>query len=71
MNELFTQVLGLSPHWLVRSVDFQQPERTIHFAVECEAMRLPYSACGVAEQPIHDRIESIGVGHHYFAESRT
>lgn len=66
MNELFTQALGLSPPWVVSSVDFRQPEGAIHFTVECEATRLPCPACGAAEQPIHDRIERRWQHLHFF-----
>lgn len=66
MEQLFTQALGLSAPWSVTSVDFRQPEGAIHFAVECQATRLPCPACGAAEQPIHDRIERRWQHLHFF-----
>ncbi|MHA5818870.1 ISL3 family transposase [Pseudomonas aeruginosa] len=66
MEQLFTQALGLSPPWVVISVDFRQAEGAIHFAVECQAQRLACPACGAAEQPIHDRIERRWQHLHFF-----
>ncbi len=66
MEQLFTQALGLSPPWAVTAVDFRQAEGAIYFAVECQAKRLPCPACGVPEQPIHDRIERRWQHLHFF-----
>ena len=66
MEQLFTHALGLSPPWAVVSVDFRQPEGAIHFAVQCQAQRLPCPSCGAAEQPIHDRIERRWQHLHFF-----
>ncbi|MEN4014006.1 MAG: ISL3 family transposase [Bellilinea sp.] len=66
MEQLFTQALGLTPPWVVASVDFRQAEGAIHFAAECRARRLPCPACGAPEQPIHDRIERRWQHLHFF-----
>ena len=66
MEQLFTHALGLSSPWAVVSVDFRQPEGAIHFAVQCQAQRLPCPSCGAAEQPIHDRIERRWQHLHFF-----
>ena len=66
MEKLFTQALGLMPPWAVASVDFRQAEGAIHFAVECQAKRLPCPACQAPEQPVHDRIERRWQHLHFF-----
>lgn len=66
MEKLFTQALGLSAPWSVASIDFREAEGAIHFAVECRASRLPCPACGLADQPIHDRLPRRWQHLHFF-----
>ncbi len=53
---LFTSALGLQPPWVVQSVMLDTAKRRIDFEIGCKAKVLACPACGVATQPVHDRL---------------
>jgi len=52
---LFTAALGLAEPWKVEKVELNTAKRRIDFEVVNTARRLTCPACGVVEQPIHER----------------
>lgn len=63
---LFTAALGLQAPWEVVDVRFTPEQGEIHFDVACASRRLPCPACGVVEQPIHDRRSRSWQHLHFF-----
>lgn len=57
VETLFTTALGLQAPWSVKKVELDTAKRRIDFEVACTAKRLACSACGAADQGIHDRVE--------------
>jgi hypothetical protein len=57
MTQLFTQALGLQTPWRVEQVRFEPQANAIHFAVACDAKRLPCPRRNTPDQPIHDRLQ--------------
>lgn len=53
---LFTAALGLQGPWEVDKVELNTLKRRIDFEVGCTASKLTCPSCGVAHQPIHDRV---------------
>lgn len=56
IETLFTTALGLQAPWVVEEVELNTAKRRIDFQVTCEAKQLTCPVCGVADQPIHDRM---------------
>jgi transposase len=56
VEALFTSALGLRPPWVVQSVKLDTAKRRIDFEIGCQAKALGCPACGVAAQPLHDRL---------------
>ena len=56
VEALFTSALGLQPPWVVEDVKLDVPTKRIDFEVSCAGSLLSCSACGVASQPVHDRL---------------
>ena len=56
VEALFTSALGLVPPWLVADVKLDTAKRRIDFEVGCAGALLTCPQCGVAGQPVHDRL---------------
>lgn len=56
VEALFTSALGLQPPWVVENVKLDTVKRRIDFEIGCQAKALACPACGVATQPVHDRL---------------
>lgn len=56
IEALFTSALGLQPPWVVEDVKLDTVKRRIDFEIGCPGAALACPACGVAAQPIHDRL---------------
>jgi len=56
VEALFTSALGLQPPWVVEDVKLDTAKRRIDFEISCRDAKLACPACGVAAQPVHDRL---------------
>ena len=56
VEALFTSALGLVLPWEVDKVELDTTRRRIDFEVRCTAKAMACPACGVAAQPVHDRL---------------
>ena len=56
VEALFTSALGLQSPWVVEDVKLDTVKRRIDFEVGCQGALLACPHCGVASQPVHDRL---------------
>jgi transposase len=56
VEALFTSALGLQAPWVVEDVKLDTVKRRIDFEVGCQGALLACPHCGVAAQPVHDRL---------------
>lgn len=56
VEALFTSALGLQAPWVVEDVKLDTAKRRIDFEIVCQGTRLSCPACGLANQPVHDRL---------------
>ena len=56
VEALFTSALGLTPPWIVESVNLDNARRRIDFQIACSGAGLACPACGAADQRVHDRL---------------
>ena len=56
VEALFTSALGLRPPWVVEGVKLDVAAKRIDFEVNCSGSLLSCPACGVASQPVHERL---------------
>ena len=56
VKALFSSALGLVSPWEVDKVELDTTRRRIDFEVRCTAKAMTCPACGVAAQPVHDRL---------------
>jgi hypothetical protein len=56
VEALFTSALGLQAPWMVEDVKLDMAQRRIDFEIGCQGARLSCPACGLADQPVHDRL---------------
>ena len=56
VEALFTSALGLVPPWEVDKVERDTARRRIDFEVRCTDKAIACLACGVAAEPVHDRL---------------
>lgn len=63
---LFTVALGLQAPWEVEDIRFEPEQGEIHFELTCREKRLVCPCCGLADQPIHDRLQRTWQHLHFF-----
>lgn len=56
VEALFTSALGLQAPWVVEDVKLDTAKRRIDFEIGCQGARLACPACGLVNQPVHDRL---------------
>ncbi len=56
VEALFTSALGLQLPWAVEDVKLDTTKRRIDFEIGCRGAALACPACGVAGQPVRDRL---------------
>ena len=56
VEALFTSALGLQSPWVVEDVKLDTVKRRIDFEVACQGALMACTHCGVASQPVHDRL---------------